>query len=161
MSGRRVPRVPRFTPLRTKTLLNDRSDRLAGLFFAYGHAPYGSAEVFEEHEPVPGGSVCTGALLVAAHGEKRPLDADTGHAARQTGGLYQVFVYACKVPAEVVAGEACGGEHSCRDGLAVGQVVVGGGLQGVAHCMAVVQDRAPPAFQFVLGYDLRLEPYGV
>src|SRR5215210_3863406 len=143
MSGRRVPRVPRFTPLRTKILLNDRSDRLADFFFAHGHAPYGSADVFEEHEPVPGGSVCRNALLVAAHCEKRPLDADITHAAQQTGHLYQVFVYAGQVPAEPVAGEVGGGEHSGRDG------------------MAVVQDLAHPAFQLVLGYNVRLESYRV
>src|SRR5215212_11952917 len=161
ISGRRVPRVLRFTPLRTKTLLKDRSDRLAGFCFAHGHTPYGSADGFEEHEPVPGGSVCRKALLVAAHCEKRPLDADIGHASRQTGGLYQVFVHAGQVLTVPVAGEACGGEHSGRDGPSVLQVVVGGGLQGVAYCMAVVQDLAQPAFQLVLGYNLRLEPYGV
>src|SRR5215211_3526357 len=161
MSGRRVPRVPRFTPLRTKILLNDRSDRLADFFFAHGHAPYGSADVFEEHEPVPGGSVCRKALLVAAHCEKRLLEADIGHAAQQTGRRYKVFVYSGQVTSEPGAGEACGGEHSGREGLAVLQVVASGGLQGLAYCMAVVQYRPQPAFQLVLGYNLRLEPYGV
>src|SRR5215211_3492 len=70
-------------------------------------------------------------------------------------------MHAGQVPAVPVAGEACSGEHSGCDSPSVLQIVLSGCLQGVAYCMAVVQDLAQPAFQLVLGYNLRLEPYGV
>ncbi len=70
-------------------------------------------------------------------------------------------MHASQVPAETFAGEACGGDHSGRDGRAVLQVVARRGLQGVADGVAVVQDRAQPAFQLVFGDHARLEADGI
>src|SRR5215212_6994292 len=69
ISGRRCPRVPRLTPLRTKILVaKDGPYRPVGLGDVYRNVPSGAAHVFEEDESERVGLVGSAALLVAAHG---------------------------------------------------------------------------------------------
>ncbi len=66
-----------------------------------------------------------------------------------------------EVRAEALAREHGGGDHPSGDGRAVRQGVAGGGLEGVADGVAVVEDGAETRLELVLGDDPGLEANGV
>src|SRR4051812_44261051 len=141
-------------PLRTKTLgVKDSLYRVAGFSGVHRHVSLGMADFSQEDEAVRSSPVGAAALFIAAHRGEDRFDADGGNLQGQAGGLEEVLVSFEEVGLEPLATYSGSGEHTHGDGLAVGEIVAGGGFETVTYSVTIVEDGAQAGLAFVLDDD--------